>query len=190
MTEMGEPTPEAMAEFDTYCEARGITPEEAPAAFAAFLHERYGWDGTMNRVEEERFYAPAQPLRAAVKYDGTNQVEVAGVLATETSMPFYTYDDWGLRLFLGVALDQVWVPSGWWLWVYEDGSRAVRDAAPVQVLSETVAIEMRGDVAWPEVEDEKWEDIAEVERRARELGLKMKAVVVLSDGTTLTKDKE
>lgn len=38
--------------FDEYCEQQNITPEEAPAAFAAWLHLETGWDGQMNRVEE------------------------------------------------------------------------------------------------------------------------------------------
>ena len=37
-------------DFDAYCEANNITDEEAPMAFAAFLHLRTGWDGEATKV--------------------------------------------------------------------------------------------------------------------------------------------
>lgn len=33
------------ADFDRYCDEHEIQPGEEPAAFAAWLHERTGWDG-------------------------------------------------------------------------------------------------------------------------------------------------
>ena len=41
------------AEFDRYCEANNITPDEAPMAFAAFLNLQTGWDGEAGPVESE-----------------------------------------------------------------------------------------------------------------------------------------
>ena len=35
------------SDFDRYCDEHGIKPGEAPAAFAAWLHEKTGWDGPM-----------------------------------------------------------------------------------------------------------------------------------------------
>lgn len=43
----------ALADFDLYCKANGITPGEAPAAFAAWLHLTTGWDGDVEEVESE-----------------------------------------------------------------------------------------------------------------------------------------
>jgi hypothetical protein len=39
-----------VAGFDLYCKKNGIMPGEEPAAFAAYLHETFGWDGTMVAV--------------------------------------------------------------------------------------------------------------------------------------------
>lgn len=38
-------------DFDRYCEENGITPEEAPMAFAAFLNRETGWDGEATKVD-------------------------------------------------------------------------------------------------------------------------------------------
>lgn len=38
-------------DFDRYCDEHDIHPGEESAAFAAWLHERSGWDGPMERVE-------------------------------------------------------------------------------------------------------------------------------------------
>lgn len=38
------------AEFDAYCDENNITEEEAPQAFAAFLHLKTGWDGESQQV--------------------------------------------------------------------------------------------------------------------------------------------
>lgn len=43
--------PSPWADFDAYCEAKGIEPGEEGPAFAAFLHERTGWDGPAGPVE-------------------------------------------------------------------------------------------------------------------------------------------
>lgn len=39
------------ADFDHYMDEHGLQPEEAPAAFAAWLHNTTGWDGPMYEVE-------------------------------------------------------------------------------------------------------------------------------------------
>ena len=41
-----------LADFDRYCEEHQITDEEAPIAFAAWLHEITGgeWDGKAERI--------------------------------------------------------------------------------------------------------------------------------------------
>ena len=39
-----------VATFDHYCDENNITPNEAPAAFAAFLNLTTGWDGEMRQV--------------------------------------------------------------------------------------------------------------------------------------------
>jgi hypothetical protein len=40
-----------MSDFDRYCDERGINdPKEFPAAFAAWMNDRTGWDGDMNEV--------------------------------------------------------------------------------------------------------------------------------------------
>jgi len=50
----GPPSPvNPWADFDDYCDRNGIMPGEEPAAFAAFLHERTGWDGPMERVGDD-----------------------------------------------------------------------------------------------------------------------------------------
>ena len=38
--------------FDDYCARNGIAPGEEPAAFAAWLHEQFGWDGRVEKVGE------------------------------------------------------------------------------------------------------------------------------------------
>ena len=42
------------ADFDHYCDAKGITTEELPAAFAAWLHLASDgeWDGEMEQVDD------------------------------------------------------------------------------------------------------------------------------------------
>lgn len=41
--------------FDEYCEQHGVTDGEAPAAFAAYLHEITGgeWDDRMEKVDQD-----------------------------------------------------------------------------------------------------------------------------------------
>lgn len=41
-----------MSGFDAYCEKHGIKPGEEPAAFAAYLNEKTGWDGQMRQVPD------------------------------------------------------------------------------------------------------------------------------------------
>jgi hypothetical protein len=41
---------DGFAGFDRYCDEHGITDDETPAAFAAWLNERTGWDGPMEQV--------------------------------------------------------------------------------------------------------------------------------------------
>ena len=38
-------------DFDEYCEAYSIAPDEVPAAFAAWLNQLDGWDGDMEEVK-------------------------------------------------------------------------------------------------------------------------------------------
>lgn len=38
--------------FDEYCDRNGIQPGEESAAFAAFLHERTGWDGAVSELRD------------------------------------------------------------------------------------------------------------------------------------------
>lgn len=39
-----------LTDFDRYCEEHDIQDDELPAAFGAFLHEKTGWDGTIERL--------------------------------------------------------------------------------------------------------------------------------------------
>ena len=39
-----------MEEFDAYCVEHNITPDEAPAAFGAWLNLDTGWDGKQEQV--------------------------------------------------------------------------------------------------------------------------------------------
>jgi hypothetical protein len=41
---------EFFAAFDRYCADNNISEDEAPIAFAAFLHLRTGWDGEATKV--------------------------------------------------------------------------------------------------------------------------------------------
>lgn len=52
MSICGESEVNPWADFDAYCDEHDIKPGEEPAAFAAFLHLRTGWDGTMEEVTE------------------------------------------------------------------------------------------------------------------------------------------
>jgi hypothetical protein len=45
---------DVFAEFDRYCDEHDIQHGEEAAAFAAFLNERVGWDGPMNKHEGDR----------------------------------------------------------------------------------------------------------------------------------------
>lgn len=47
--------PPDFADFDRYCDERGIKPGEEPAAFAAWLHEISGgkWDGPADPVAKK-----------------------------------------------------------------------------------------------------------------------------------------
>lgn len=38
------------ADFDHYCDAKGIQPGEEAAAFGAWLHALSGWDGPQGEV--------------------------------------------------------------------------------------------------------------------------------------------
>lgn len=38
--------------FDEYCEKHDIQPNEAPAAFGAWLNSETGWDGKINEVSD------------------------------------------------------------------------------------------------------------------------------------------
>ncbi|MGC5225172.1 hypothetical protein ACPW96_21595 [Micromonospora sp. DT81.3] len=51
MTDSAVPEPPS---FDEYCREHGISADEQPAAFAAYLHLLSGgqWDGGMKRVDE------------------------------------------------------------------------------------------------------------------------------------------
>lgn len=53
--------------FDEYCLAHEIAEEEAPTAFAAYLHELGGWDGPMVQVDPA---APSAGNWACGKCDG------------------------------------------------------------------------------------------------------------------------
>ena len=39
-----------MEEFDAYCTEHNITPDEAPAAFGAWLNSSSGWDGAQSAI--------------------------------------------------------------------------------------------------------------------------------------------
>ena len=39
-----------MKEFDDYCTEHNITPDEAPAAFGAWMNSTSGWDGAQADV--------------------------------------------------------------------------------------------------------------------------------------------
>ena len=39
-------------DFDHYCDVLGVTIEEAPIAFAAFLGGKYDWDGEYGEVTD------------------------------------------------------------------------------------------------------------------------------------------
>jgi hypothetical protein len=41
-----------LEDFDRFCDEHNITPDEVPAAFAAWLNRTTGWDGDMAEVAE------------------------------------------------------------------------------------------------------------------------------------------
>ena len=41
-------------DFDAYVERLGISDEELPAAFAAWLNQESGWDGDVSEVDRRR----------------------------------------------------------------------------------------------------------------------------------------
>lgn len=41
-----------LEDFDRYCDEHEIQPGEEPAAFAAWMNEKTGWDGPMKEVEQ------------------------------------------------------------------------------------------------------------------------------------------
>lgn len=38
-------------DFDRYMKERGLGPKDGPAALAAWLHEAYGWDGDVRKID-------------------------------------------------------------------------------------------------------------------------------------------
>jgi hypothetical protein len=65
-------------DFDKYCDAHEIKPGEEPAAFAAFLHEKTGWDGSMRSLSPElvqHLEARTQFPMMDVRADSTITVE-------------------------------------------------------------------------------------------------------------------
>ena len=41
------------AEFDHFCDVLGVTDDEAPHAFAAWMGHKTSWDGDYERIENE-----------------------------------------------------------------------------------------------------------------------------------------
>lgn len=52
--EVERPAPPVEAtcvDFDRYMQERGLGPKDGPAALAAWLHEAYGWDGDVRKID-------------------------------------------------------------------------------------------------------------------------------------------
>lgn len=52
---------EALQDFDRYCAEHVIQPGEFVPAFGAWLHERVGWDGRIEKLGEKRFRIEPDP---------------------------------------------------------------------------------------------------------------------------------